>query len=475
MSVKRERLSERRFPRALWIAVFAALVSAVACGGGNRNSGTTSAGTSTMQFRLGDAPADRVISFEVTLASPIVLTPTGGGSDVNVTLGDNRLEITHTSAASEPLVISSIPQGSYTSAKLTVNHPEVTFINSAGVVQKIESNASTQVTVSLNPALTVGASAGVVTIDLNAANSLTFDGQGNVTGFNFTGSSFVFSTKALGNGENEQDDEGEIEDLVGMVTSVSGNNFTISVGQSVQLTFATDANTEFKDGVTNVASLVNQIVKVEGFTKPDGTLYAKEVEGVGDEAELEGFITTVTGNPATAMTLVSQDGAGAGMDKSKMGEAFTINVNGLQTSKYRVKQGGLNFDGLDVPSATFPFDATTIHAGQRVEIDTDTTIPAAGGTVVADKVNLQQQTLTGTVSAMSADAAPRTITLTVPADSALATVSGVLTVTVFDQAKSDHHRMSSTVNVGDQIRVRGLVFFTSVGQANMIARRITMP
>jgi hypothetical protein len=29
-----------------------------------------------------------------------------------------------------------------------------------------------------------------------------------------------------------------------------------------------------------------------------------------------------------------------------------------------------------------------------------------------------------------------------------------------------------TVNVGDRIRVRGLVFFTAVNQANMIARRI---
>lgn len=452
--------------------IFFAFIAALACGGGNAGGiNPPPAGNAVTQFRIGDAPAERVLSFEVTLGSPLVLTPSGGGSTVNVTLAANRLEITHTAGSSEPLVISNIPQGSYSSAAFSVNHPEVTFINSSGVVTKVENNTTVQVTVPLNPALSVGASPGVVTIDLNAANSLTFDGQGNVTGFNFTASSFSFGMKPIGNGAEQEHDGGEMEDVVGLVTNVSGNNFTISLGQSgVQLIFVTDANTEFKDGVTNVASLLNQLVKVEGFTKPDGTLYAREVEGRGDQGELEGFVTTVTGNPATSLTIVSHDGAGAGMDNTKLGEAFTVNVTGLQASKYLVKQGNLDFNGLNVPSATFPFDATTIHAGQRIEVDTNTTIPAAGGSIVADKVNLQQQTLTGTVTAVSGSTMPRTITLTLAADSAFSTVSGVLTVTVFDQAKSDH-RMT-TITVGDHLRVRGLVFFTAVGQVNMIARRI---
>lgn len=466
---------KKLIPALIFCVVFAVVVISVACGGsyGNNNPMNPSAGGTAMtQFRIGDAPADRVVSFEVTLNSPLVLTPSGGGTAVNVTLAANRLEITHTSGASEPLVVSNIPQGTYTSAGLTIAHPEVTFINSAGVVQKIESNSTAQVTLNFNPALNVSATPGVVTIDLNVGNSLNFDASGNVTGFNFSGSSFTFGMKPLGNGNNQQDDEGEIEDLIGTVTNVSGSNFTITVGAGVQLTFTTDANTEFKDGVTNVASLINQIVKVEGFTKPDGSLYAKEVEGREDAGELEGFITTVTGNPATSLTMIVQDGTGSGMDNSKMGEAFTVNVNGLQASKFRVKQGGLDFSGLNNvgSSTTFPFDGTTIHAGQRIEVDTDAAIPAAGGTVAADKVNLQQQTLNGTVTAVSGSNAPRTITMTVAPDSAFATVSSVLTVTIFDQAKSDH-RMAS-VNVGDHIRVRGLVFFTAVGQVNMIARRI---
>jgi hypothetical protein len=87
----------------------------------------------------------------------------------------------------------------------------------------------------------------VVNIDLNVANSIATDVSGNITGFNLTGSSFTFSTKPIANA-NQQDDDGELEDVTGLVTSVSGNSFTMNVGQSgAQLTFTTDNNTQFSD------------------------------------------------------------------------------------------------------------------------------------------------------------------------------------------------------------------------------------
>src|SRR5215475_9905959 len=125
-------LSPKKFIEAVILcAVLAVIVTNVACGGsynGNNPMNPAPAGSAMTQFRIGDAPADRVVSFEVTLNSPLVLTPSGGGANVNVTLAANRLEITHTSGASEPLVVSNIPQGTYTSAGLTIAHPEVTFI-----------------------------------------------------------------------------------------------------------------------------------------------------------------------------------------------------------------------------------------------------------------------------------------------------------------------------------------------------------
>lgn len=430
-------------------------------------------GSAQVQFRVGDAPADSVIAFEVSIASPITLHPADGSAPVSVTLGKNRFELTHMAGDMEPLAVMGVPQGSYSSIDLTVTNPEVVFLNSTGATQKLEGKTSTPITITLSPALSISTQASVVDFDFNVANSLTFDANGNVTGFNFTGSSVTVAANAVGKDGGEDDDDGELENIVGTVTNVSGSNFTLMLSQTgMSLTFTTDANTEFKDGAS-LATLMNTIVKVEGETKADGSLYAKEVEGIEDEngAEIEGQITQVTGNPATSLTLVAHDCMGKGMDDTMGGAMFTVDVSGVQASKYRIDQGGADFSGLSVPGPMFPFDGTTIHAGQNVEVESQEGM-TSGTTFTAESVKLQQQSLTGMVTAVSSSSAPRTITIALPADSALAMLSGGGTpsVTVFDQPNTDHHKTSS-VQVGDTITVRGLLFSTG-SQFNMIARRI---
>lgn len=455
-------------------AILLTLSAFTACGGGNNMAGSpVAAGSTQVQFRVGDAPADSVISFEVSLASPITLHPADGSAPVAVILGKNRFELTHMSGDMEPLAVMGVPQGSYSSIDLTVTNTEVVFINSSGATQKLEGKTSTPITIALSPALTISKNASVVDFDFSVANSLTFDANGNVTGFNFTGSSVTVAANAVGKEDGEDDDDGELENIVGTVTNVSGTSFTLMVSQTgMPLTFTTDGNTEFKDGAA-LATLMNTIVKVEGETKADGTLYAKEVEGVEDEngAEIEGQITQVTGNPATSLTLVAHDGMGEGMDDTMGGSMFTVDVSGVQASKYRIDDGGADFSGLSVPGPMFPFDTTTIHAGQNVEVESGEGT-ATAGTFTAESVKLQQQSITGMVTAVSSSSAPRTITITLPADSAIAMLSGGGTpsVTVFDQPKTDHHKINS-LQVGDTVTVRGLLFFSANG-TNMIARRI---
>jgi hypothetical protein len=153
------------------------------------------------------------------------------------------------------------------------------------------------------------------------------------------------------------------------------------------------------------------------------------------------------------------------------GSMFTVEVSKVQASKYRVDQGGADFSGLAVPGPMFPFDATMIHAGQNVEVESQEGM-ASSTTFTAESVKLQQQSLTGMVTAVGSSSAPRTITITLPADSALAMLSGGGTpsITVFDQPNTDHHKTNS-VQVGDTITVRGLLFSTGT-QFNLIARRI---
>jgi hypothetical protein len=210
---------------------------------------------------------------------------------------------------------------------------------------------------------------------------------------------------------------------------------------------------------------------VEGVTKSDGTLYAKEVEGIEDAtgAESEGLITQVSGNPATQLAFVADHGMGSGMDDTKVGEPITADVS---NAKYKVKKGNIDTSGIGgLPSApTFPFDAATVHAGQRIKVES---VAAMSGTsITADKVKLQQQALLVTVSGLqgSTTAGPVTFTLTVASDSVFAMLSGETQVTVYWQPGTDLHKLAS-VNNSDTVRVRGLVFFTG-SSFNMIARRL---
>jgi hypothetical protein len=452
----------------LALTLMAGLFLAIGCGGGGNGlsaSPTPTPGTATAnntQVRIGDAPADSVIAFEVSLGS-LSLTPSNGGAAVNIPVpANNRIELTHASGKFEPLTLGNLPQGSFSSANLTLANSELTFLTGTGTAVHINGPASAQVTVPLNPAVTIGSGPLVLAIDVNVANSVTLSGA-TITGISFGPTSFNITAKAPGAQANQQDDDGEIEDVQGLVIAVNGSSFTMNVGQTgSSLTFTTDASTEFKDGVTTLASALNQVVTVEGFTRADGSLFAKEVEGLENEtgAELEGIITQISGS---TLTVMAQDGIGSGMDDTKVGDTFTVSIAGLKASKFRVNLGN-GFGGSNLPNASFPFDATTIHAGQRIEVDTDVALPPANGSINVDKIKLQQQGVAGTVQNLSGS----TFDLALATDSALTVISGQSVVHVTTVGATDSR---TSVANGASVRVRGLLFWNGTSW-QMIARRI---
>ncbi|MGC2694241.1 MAG: hypothetical protein WA738_00465, partial [Candidatus Angelobacter sp.] len=160
-------------------------------------------------------------------------------------------------------------------------------------------------------------------------------------------------------------------------------------------------------------------------------------------------------------TVTAQDGIGSGMDDTKIGATFTVNIAGLNASKFRVKAG--NGFGGQVPSG-LTFDGTTIHQGQRIEVDTDAAVPPASGAITPDKINLQQQGVSGVV----ANAATSTFDINLAADSALRTISGQTVVHVTKTSSTDSR---VTVANGATVQVRGLLFWNGTSW-QMIARRI---
>jgi hypothetical protein len=194
------------------LAAFMALASGCGGGGSSLSSNPTptpAAGANSAQVRFGDAPADSVISFEVSVSS-LSLTPAGGGAPVSVAVpANNRIELTHASGKFEPFTTGSLPQGTFSAANLTLVNSELTFLTGTGTAVHINGPASASITVPLSPNLAIGSSPLVLNIDVNVGASIT-TAAGVVNGIAFTSTSFNITAKAPGVAGNQQDDEGEI-------------------------------------------------------------------------------------------------------------------------------------------------------------------------------------------------------------------------------------------------------------------------
>src|SRR5260370_18517927 len=143
-----------------------------------------------------------------------------------------------------------------------------------------------------------------INFDLSLANSITISGNTASISLSFT----VTSSTVAPDENNENDDNGEIEDVHGKVTDVTAPNFTIQTSQST-ITFVTDSNTRFTDGLTSLADVkVGDVLEVDGFTKADGTKVAARV-GLPEAAngmEVERIVSGGTRTPATQITITYQ-------------------------------------------------------------------------------------------------------------------------------------------------------------------------
>ena len=441
-----------------------AVVAATGCGGGmsSNTTGNPSAQRASAHINIGDAPADGIVAFELTVTS-VVLHSTSG--DVTVLSSPTEIELMHNSGTVQSLAIMDVPAGTYTGATITVSKPEVKIVNSSG--QTVELNAtlaSPTGDVAFNPNLVVGTDPVVVNFDLNVAASVAISGN-NAT----ITPTFTATTGAVPQSQTEQGNEdGEVE-ATGSVTNVSGTTFTIMVDQSSQsMTFNTDSSTEFESPLAGVSSLTNgMVVEVHGVTQSDGSLLATKVASESETAdgmEAEGLVVSTTGNPVTQFVVVVQDESSSSSSTPPLGSNLTVNVDG--NTQFRIHDHNVDLSNLPF---TPTFDATTLAAGQAVDADSDST---SSSTITASKVRLDEQSLTGTVSNFTQNGSQATFTLTVAGDSAFASLTGTTTVTVYQQANTHLDGISSVSN-GSTVRVRGLLFANSGFQ--FVAEKIGHP
>jgi hypothetical protein len=427
---------------ALMVSSFLGLMIA-GCG---MNNSTTSPGSGQLMVAMGDAPSDRIIAFSLTV-NTMTLT---GGSNPTVLSTPTHIEFVRNAGTFQPLVTAKLGAGTYTGATITVSNPQVVAIDTIThlPVQLTAALSSTNVSVTFQNPLTVSSSSVEVDFDLDLANSVTISGTTATIS-----PVFHVSTKIVGG-------QDEFRDVRGVVTNVSAPNFSMASRQGDQiLTFSTDANTTFQ-GITGLSQLsVGMVAEVDAQMQSDGSLLAMRVEVDEDSVDgmaIEGFITAVTGVPATQFMLNNEFGESpiaALLNLLGIGTGVTVDVN--STTNFSVSDSSeINLSGLSVS-----FDGNDLGKAQRVQAGAlhEASFQPSGLVLTADRVRLLQQSLSGTVSNLSGS----TFTLTMASDSAFALLSGQSTVTV--QVLSGTVEDVTVAN-GNSVRIRGLLFFNGSTQ-----------
>ena len=432
----------------LLCVVFALLLTGCG-GGGTKNQVSTGAGQVVLQ--TGDAVNDQIAKFELNISSITLTGVSPTATTANLLAKPAEVEFSHEAGTFEPLTLANLPPGTYNGATVTVTGAEVVVLN-AGVPTKVQANISNgTVTVSFAN-ITVTTTPLFLNFDLDLAASVVLNGT-PITSATITPKFNVTSaaTPPAGNEGNEDHDNGELEDVHGTVKSISAPSFTITT-KTTDITFATDANTRFKDGITQLSDLkVGDIVEVDGITKSDGTKLATKVERESSQngEEVEGLVSALD-NPLTKITVIHQEDS-TGNSNSPV----TVDIGVNSSTVFSVRADKLN---ITAPA----FDATHIGKGQRIEADSSTNVTP----LLATKVKLREQALIGTVAASPAPTASG-FTMTISPTSAFGTLSGATSVAV---TFANGATLKTTPVAGATIRARGLVFFNG-GVYSMIAVR----
>ena len=369
----------------VFVSLFAALLLS-SCGGGS-SSPSTSNGQASV-FTVGtDAPLPSIVSCQLMVTG---ITIFNGTTNVSVLSTPQIVDFAQFNGLHQLLDLNAVPNGTYTSATVTIASPVIGYINvnppnppTASTINGTLSVSS--VTVNFPQPFVLDASDLVgLRMEFDLRQSLQVDGNGQVTGV----VNPVFEMNLL----YATDAGVSIDDFHAGVIGVTGaNTFTVQGPHGRQWQVTTNDSTVFDDPDIPMSSFTaSTIVSLTGTIDPvSHAIDASEVEVISnDKFFLGGLLTYVnpaSPQPATQADIYVREELPA-ISGISDGQIETLSLNGSE--RYRI--GNIN-----LPLTTLLFSNTLLAPGQRVDIGGPLTTSNGTETLTVHRVILRRQGQSG--------------------------------------------------------------------------------
>jgi hypothetical protein len=451
----------RRWPKTALILAVMSSAGLWLAGCGGTTTTTPMTGSAPVTVSLRDAPPAGVtiLAFEITVTGAQLQPANSSQTAVSLLNTPVEVELKQLETETAFLNTAPAPPGTYSGITVSFANPEMTILDTTG--QFCSGQAICKLHPTLNAATAaVSAPTAPFPLTLNANTPvglvLDFDLNASVqSNLSVTPQISFTQVPALQpSGEFEK-----FEDMLGQVTAVGNNQFTLQEffsGQS--LTVAVTSSTQFEDfdevGCTanNFSCLkVGQVVEVDLSLNSNGQFVAVKVnlEENPNEELAEGTVVSVNASQNTFNMVVLDEvpniaGLGVGIPVTvtvQSGASFSINTDGVTLP------AGVSFNGL-----------SDLLPGQRVRLRVLSVASSGTGlAVTTDRVRLTHSQLTGTVATV---APPNFV---VNQLSALFTTAGINQIQVQTSSATEFEGVTgvSGLTAGDRVALRGLLFKTA--------------
>ena len=417
------------------------------------------------------------MEFQLSIVSITLADKAGHSATLftNANLGTGAIgttEFMHLNGVSEPLVIVSVPQGTYTTASVTAGYCNFTnvFDDSTGGLT-ISNYAELQcgqgtgsTTVNLANPIAIGGSPVALSLDLQVPQSYTLNGMGASATYTispvFTLTPVPISSQPVNN------QNGKLTGIDAQITSIdsAGNGLAVKTGSGFSWNVKTDNNTLYQ-GVAGFSTLVaGTLVNMDLAIQPDASLQATriEVDDLAAPSSTIGPFQSPASQPGQFITFLLEGVGCTDYPSSLRCDVF------LQYDANTVFGISRQFDNLlSLPFAA-SFTASSIFAGQNVSAFS-TGLPTSGTSsfATATTITLSPQTLNGTVTAVSTIGGFNVYTVALAGYDLIPALQPPLPPanrlpnpgTVMVYADVNTRLLNSTsIGVGSVLRFRGLLF-----------------